>query len=193
MIANHVENHFAFNDSIVSWFDICSALSTSDEVSVFDSRVAANSATNPYAIPTFESYSGERINFSMSQFQWSDYTSFVSQISSPDVMHFIERQDNTILILLNPGHNGQMINNETFVSGDSILLNINRDGAYINSKAFDSGHATDNRRYGFTVIIDSPDQSNLSLLGTFPAKQSSYGIVNNFTTIIGGQYGHQWG
>ena len=43
------------------------------------------------------------------------------------------------------------------------------------------------------MIIDSPDQSNLSLLGTFPAKQSSYGIVNNSITIIGGQYGHQWG
>ena len=72
----------------------------------------------------------------MSQFQWSDYTSFVSQITSPNVMHFTERQDNTILILLNPGHNGQMINNETFDSGDSILLNIDRDGAYINSKVF---------------------------------------------------------
>ena len=168
-------------------------LSTSDEVSFFDSRVAVNSPTNPYVVPTLENYSGERINFSMSQFQWSDYTSFVSQINEPDVMYFTERQDNTILILLNPGHNGQMINNETFDSGDSILLNIDRDGAYINSKVFDSGHATDNRRYGFTVIIDSPDQSNLSLLGTFPAKQSSYGIVNNSITIIGGQYGHQWG
>ena len=99
-------------------------LSTSDEVSVFDSRVAVNSPTNPYVVPTLENYSGERINFSMSQFQWSDYTSFVSQINEPDVMHFTERQDNTILILLNPGHNGQMINNETFDSGDSILLNI---------------------------------------------------------------------
>ena len=172
---------------------ICSPLFLNNEgVPVFDSREASNSPTNPYVVPTFESYTGERTNFSMSQFHWNDYTNFVSDNMPPALLHFSERMDNSLLILVNPRHNGQMMNNETFRSGDSILLNIDRDGGYLNSKVLDSGEASGDRRYGFTVFVDAPDQSNLSVLGTFPAESSSYGILNNTITITGGQYGSQW-
>ena len=163
-----------------------------EDAPAFESREASNSPTNPYVVPTFENYSGERTNLSMSQFHWNDYTNFVSDNTPPILLHFSERMDNSLLILVNPRHNGQMMNNETFGSGDSILLNIDRDGTYLNSKVLDSGEASGDRRYGFTVFVDSPDQSNLSVLGTFPAESSSYGILNNTITITGGQYGSQW-
>jgi hypothetical protein len=149
-----------------------------------DDQIKSQSNSSPYIIPTFDNYSGDKLNLSKSYLDWNDYTVSTSGSQVPSITYFSERADNTIMILLCPLDNGILVNNETFEGDDSILLNIDRDGGFISAKVLDTGESSSLRHYGFTLFVESPDQTNLTVLGIFPARTSSYSIVNNSITIL---------
>jgi hypothetical protein len=145
--------------------------------------------TNPPSLPTFESYAEPRLNVSSTILNWDDYVDSRSETVQPKVIHFAERSDDSILILLKPSDNGKLITNETYTNNDNILINVDKNGSLLSAKVFDSGKATESKRNGFNLFVDSPDMTNLTLIGifTFPGTQS-YKILNDSITIIGSPY-----
>ena len=147
--------------------------------------------TNPQSIPTFESYAEPRLNVSSTILNWDDYVDSRSETGQPKVIHFAERSDDSILILLKPSDNGKLVTNETYTNNDNILLNVDKNGILINAKVFDSGRATESKRNGFNLFVDSPDMTNLTLIGIFTdsGSGSSYNILNS-TIMISGSPNH---
>ena len=142
-------------------------------------NTSANNAHN--VINTFNTtYNSKLIGTNM-QISWDNYVYSKSADSSPAVLDFEQSSDNSYLFLLCPGHSGQLIDNSTYATDDSILLHVDENLSFIKSLVIDGGGCEKNRNRGMTNIILSPDDLNLQILGVY----NTYGQNSEIYLING--------
>ena len=140
-------------------------------------NTSANNAHN--VINTFNTtYNSKLIGTNM-QISWDNYVYSKGADSSPTVLDFVQASDNSYLFLLCPGHSGQLIDNSTFTTYDSILLHINENMSFIKSFVFDGGGCTQSRENGMTNIILSPDNRKFHVLGSYYVNQNTGNSILN--------------
>lgn len=154
-----------------------------DKVLILNSPNQATSKVNAVIVNSFNtSYGSPLIGVDL-DITWDDYVNTRDGTGFPEVLDFKQRSDGTYLLLTSPNHVGQLLNNLTYGMGDSVLLNIDQNGHFLRAQVIDNVKATDNRERGMTVIVESPNGSDLILLGTMPQNPIAYSIMNGAITI----------
>ncbi|MBT6870814.1 MAG: hypothetical protein HOA66_05095, partial [Candidatus Marinimicrobia bacterium] len=134
-------------------------------------------------INTFNTTYNSKLIGTQMDLSWDDYVYSKTSDSQPSVLDFIQLNDNSYLFLLCPNHSGQILDNSTFNSDESILLHIDQNMSYIKSLIIEGGGCTSNRGSGMTNIIMSPDNQNLHILGVYYTASSARSLLNGSITI----------